>query len=157
MVGAIFQRDELARICGTEQLVDLLIGQIALAVGQGVCRNELPALESEEHAREIYDFDQAQTLVWSIKAESEAILGKVDDDGCLERGFVGEGKVDLGKSACVSLELGQDIKQRGAEDCDRGSDQVEVKRVCIGSHVPMKPSEWAARKGSDVGSAMIDR
>ena len=95
-----------------------------------MCRNKLTALEGEEHARKVCDFDQAQTLVWSIKAESEAILGKVDDDGCLERSFVGEGKIDLGKGACVSLELGQDIKQRGAEDCDRGSDQVEVKGVC---------------------------
>jgi hypothetical protein len=49
-------------------------------------------------------------LVRGIEAESEAILGKADDDGRLEWSFGGEGEVDLGEGSCIGLELGQDIK-----------------------------------------------
>jgi hypothetical protein len=81
-----------------------------LAGCQGLCRNKLSALEGEEHTRKVFDFDQAQTLVRGIEAESETILGKADDDGRLEWSFGGEGEVDLGEGSCIGLELGQDIK-----------------------------------------------
>jgi hypothetical protein len=129
LVGSTFQRDELAGICRTKQLVDLLIGQIALAGCQGLCRNQLSALEGEEHTSKVGDLNQTQTLVWGIEAESEAILRKADDDGRVEGSFGGEGEVDLGEGACVGLELGQDVKQGGAEDCERGSEWVEAKGV----------------------------
>lgn len=110
LVGSASQRNKLARICRTEQLVDLLIGQIALAGCQRLCRNKLSSLEGEEHPGKVCDFDQAQTLVRGIEAESEAILRKADDNGCLEGSFGGEGEVDLGEGTCVGLELGQDIE-----------------------------------------------
>ena len=106
-----------------------------------MCRNKLSALEGEEHTSKVGDFDQAQALVYGIEAESEAILRKVDDDGRLERSLGGEGEIDLGKGACVSLELGQDVEQGGAQDCERRSDRGEIKEAYNGNHVPIKPSE----------------
>lgn len=96
-------------------------------------------------------------MVLGVEAESKAILRKADDDGCSEGGFGGEGEVDLGKGARVGLQLGQDVKQGGAQDCEEESDWGEVKDVRNGNRLPMKPREWAALKGSDVGSAMVDR
>jgi hypothetical protein len=110
LVGTAFQRNKLARICRTKQLVDLLISQVAMTSCQGQCRNKLAALEGEEHTSKVCDFDQAQALVGGIEAESEAILRKADDDGRLERGFGGEGEVDFWEGTCVGLELGQDVE-----------------------------------------------
>ena len=64
-------------------------------------------------------FDQAQMLLWAVKPEANTTLGQHDVYGLCD-GTIGRADgVELGEPLRLGLDAGQDIVERGAEDCSR--------------------------------------
>jgi hypothetical protein len=76
---------------------------------------EFHALIDQYALCQVRDFDQSQTLVGAIEAETQAIIWQGDDDGCCEWLGLGEVDVDGGKEVFVGSDSREDVLEGGTQ------------------------------------------
>lgn len=78
--------------------------------------DKITILEGDVVLREVDDLDQSQTLLWSVKAQAQAVGREGERYRVLYGTFTRVSEVELREALGFGLESGQDIVERGAED-----------------------------------------